>query len=123
MDAVWNLLAPALGWAGEVLSGKGELWHYAAILIVISKMNKADFVVIARFFKNFVQLLKGGVGGVVTAVKIGVQDGVITDEEAKEVGEALVKGLGYLINSVVELVLAILPIINWVIAKFRKGVR
>lgn len=121
MDAVWNLLAPVLGWAGEMLAGRGSLWEYFAICSVLSKMNKADFVVIARFFKNFVQLLKGGVGGVVTAVKVGVQDGVITEEEAKEVGEAMVKGLGYLINSVVELILAILPIINWVVAKFRKG--
>ena len=121
MDAVWEMLSPVVDWIGKIISGKGGLYEYAAILTVLSKMNKADFVVIARFFKNFVQLLKGGVGGVVTAVKVGVQDGVITEDEAKEVGEAMVKGLGYLINSVVELVLAILPIINWVIAKFRKG--
>ena len=120
MDAVWNLLAPVLGWAGEMLAGKGELWQYAAIFTVLSKMNKADFVVIGRFFTNFVQMVKGGFGGIWVAIKIAIKDGTITDAEAKEVGDAVVKAVGYFVNSVLEFILVIIPILNFVISKFRK---
>lgn len=101
-----------ISWVVKIFSLNGGTYEYIAIALTLLQLVPKEFEKLKSFIVNVKAIFVDGYKTFKEAFGICLEDGQITTDEARIIGNAIITFIGLIVNVAVEFVIVVGPLFN-----------